>query len=92
MKTAEIDDPLGRDHVLRKFTDAGIDPERLILMGKTSWSDHMLAFNRIDIALDSFPHSGGVTTLESVAMGVPVVALRWPTIVGRLGTPTLRPA
>ncbi len=83
MKTPELDEPSARDRVLRRFAEAGIGPERLILRGKTSWREHMLAFNEVDIALDPFPQSGGVTTLESLAMGVPMVTLKWPTVSGR---------
>ncbi len=89
MKTPELDDPFARDRVLRKFADAGIGPERVILKGRTSWRDHMMAFNEIDIALDPFPQSGGVTTLESLAMGVPMVTLKWPTIGGRVSASLL---
>jgi predicted O-linked N-acetylglucosamine transferase (SPINDLY family) len=44
----------------------------------------MQAYNQIDITLDPFPHGGGVTALEGLLMGVPVITLRWPTVVGRL--------
>lgn len=59
------------------------------MLGKTPWHEHMAVFNQIDIALDPFPHSGGVTTLEGVMMGVPAITLRWPTTVGRLSTSIL---
>jgi predicted O-linked N-acetylglucosamine transferase (SPINDLY family) len=53
-------------------------------MGKTSWYGHMKVFNQIDIGLDPFPHGGGVTALEGLMMGIPVVTLRWPSLAGRV--------
>ncbi|MDD5328411.1 MAG: tetratricopeptide repeat protein [Sulfuricella sp.] len=88
-KTAQLDDAVARDRVVRHFIEAGVNSNRIVLLGKTSWQDHMAAFNQIDIALDPFPHGGGVTTLEGLMMGVPVVALRWPTLGGRLSASIL---
>lgn len=89
LKTGESFDQGVRDQVFQRFMDAGIAPERLLLLGNTSRDEHLAAFNQIDISLDPFPHGGGVTTLESLMMGVPVVSLRWPTIVGRLSASIL---
>lgn len=86
IKVVELDDPRQKERILAVFAAAGVDRRRLILAGKTGWYDHMAAYNRVDIALDPFPHTGGVTTLEGLAMGVPVITLSWPTIVGRLST------
>jgi predicted O-linked N-acetylglucosamine transferase (SPINDLY family) len=89
LKTGELDDRTARDWVASHFTGAGIVAERIVLLGKTPWHEHMAVFNQIDIALDPFPHGGGVTTLEGLMMGVPVVTLRWPTLVGRLSASIL---
>ncbi|WP_390892681.1 O-linked N-acetylglucosamine transferase family protein [Bradyrhizobium diazoefficiens] len=48
--------------------------ERVDLLGTTLRVDHLASFNRVDIALDPFPQNGGVSTLEALQMGVPVVA------------------
>lgn len=84
IKACELDGQDSRDRVASYFIEAGVDPERIVFLGGSSWEDHVAAFHQIDIALDPFPHGGGVSTLEGLMMGVPVVTLRSPTIVGRL--------
>ena len=83
LKAAQLDNQAARDRLMEFFEKAGIAPQRISLLGETTWVDHMRAFNGIDIALDSLPHGGGITTLESIMMGVPVVTLNWPTFPGR---------
>jgi len=89
IKAGELEDGATRERVLGHFRAAGIGDERIELLGKSSWEEHMAAYNRIDIALDPFPHGGGVTALEGLLMGVPMVTLRCPTIAGRLSASIL---
>ncbi|HCI53427.1 MAG TPA: hypothetical protein DE312_08970 [Gallionella sp.] len=89
LKTHALDDAGTRGRVSEHFIRAGIDPSRIILLGKTSREAQLAAFNRVDIALDTFPHGGGMTTLEGLVMGVPVVTLRWPTLTGRVSASIL---
>ena len=84
LKTGELNDAAVLERVVGHFTKAGVAAERIIMQGRTPWHEHMQAYNQIDIALDPFPHGGGVTALEGLMMGVPVITLRWPTVVGRL--------
>jgi len=84
-----LEDEIDRIRIIDQFAAVGISAERVILQGKTSWDEHMKAFNQIDFALDPYPHGGGVTTLEGLMMGIPTITLRCPTIVGRLAASIL---
>ena len=57
-----------------KFLELGIDPQRLIFMSN-SYFPHLLAYNEVDISLDTFPFSGMSICIENELMGVPVVTL-----------------
>jgi len=72
-----------------KFAAHGIDRARL-QFGYTSppWD----VVRGLDISLDCFPHSSGVTLFESLYLGVPFVSLADRPSVGRLGSSLLRGA
>lgn len=72
-----------RNRVLGRFADAGVAAQRVRFLGNTSQMGHMAALNEVDITLDPFPYAGGVSTLESLWMGVPVVTLNGAALVTR---------
>jgi protein O-GlcNAc transferase len=76
LKYRGLEDDQMRAHYLGLFTAQGIAPERLEIEGWTPLTELLAAHDRIDVALDPFPFAGGVTTCNSIWMGVPVVT--WP--------------
>ena len=74
VKTRGLSKEEDRVRLLARMNEFGIDTTRVTLLGKTPHDEHLRAIAEADIALDSFPYSGGVTTLECALMGVPVIA------------------
>ena len=79
--------------VRARFGALGIGAERLLLEGWTpSPEAHVAAYDRVDVALDTFPYNGTTTTCEALWKGAPVVALRGDRHAGRVGASLLAAA
>jgi hypothetical protein len=74
-----------RDDCAKRFALHGIAGDRLDLVYTSPQPATWAAYGQIDIALDPFPHNGGVTTFEALWMGVPMVSLRARPPLGRYG-------
>lgn len=74
-----------RRRVLRGFQAAGVDPERIELVGHQPREEYLRTYQRIDCCLDTTPYCGGTTSLDALWMGVPVVTLVGRTATGRGG-------
>jgi protein O-GlcNAc transferase len=83
LKTHQLDDAGMRSQYADLFASHGVDPGRVNFQGRSPHRALLLAYNEIDIALDPFPYSGGLTTLESLWMGVPVVTKRGDRFAAR---------
>jgi len=65
----------GQERIRREFADRGIACERLDLRQGSCAPGYLGVYEEIDVSLDAFPWTGGVTTCESLWMGVPVLSL-----------------
>ncbi len=63
---------------------AGAAPAQLRFELGEKQAGYLAAFDRIDVALDPLPVSGGVTTLDGLMQGVPVITLAGAAPTGRI--------
>ncbi|WP_408735599.1 hypothetical protein [Acidiphilium sp. 34-64-41] len=63
------------DRFIGRAEALGLPSSRLTLQGKASHQLFIASYRDIDIALDPYPYSGGLTTCEALYMGVPVITL-----------------
>lgn len=82
--------PSGRDEVKKRLMNFGIRWEQIELRAYSP--DYLEQYQDIDIALDTTPYTGGLTTCEALYMGVPVITLRGRTHGARFGASILENA
>jgi predicted O-linked N-acetylglucosamine transferase (SPINDLY family) len=63
------------DYFRGQFADNGIDPARVDLRRRMPLAEYLQLHAEVDIALDTFPYTGGTTSCHSLWMGVPVITL-----------------
>ena len=68
---------------------AGLE-DRVELRGGADHVAYMAGYREIDVSLDPYPHAGGVSSLESLWMGVPVITRTGELPVSRLTATMLR--
>lgn len=83
VKAPQLSEPAAVDALSQALNRRGIRAERLMFMGRSTRDGQLAAIASVDIALDPFPYSGGVCTLEALTVGVPVVALAGRSFAAR---------
>lgn len=79
----------GADRLRQVFTDAGIPADRLELLTRVPKREYFETYSRCDLALDPYPYNGGVTTVDALWMGVPVLTVAGTSYVSRQGVAIL---
>ena len=77
--------PETQANLRREAEVRGVDGARLVFSPIVSHEDHCARLALADLALDNRYHGGGVTTVDALWVGLPVVTLRGATPAARLG-------
>ena len=72
-----------RDGVIAEFAGRGVQPEQIDFAPFMDKPAFLAYFANADVALDPFPYGGGTTTLHTIWMGVPIIAMQGETELGR---------
>lgn len=83
LKYGGLQEEATQQRLRAEFAKRGVEPQRIDFEG---WSPHdelLARYAAVDIALDTHPYSGGLTTCEALWMGVPVITCPGPTFAGR---------
>jgi protein O-GlcNAc transferase len=83
IKNRSMNQPELRDRLHAHFAQHGIPPQRIILEAGCAHHELLASYGRVDLALDTQPYSGGLTTCEALWMGVPTVTFPGRTFAGR---------
>jgi predicted O-linked N-acetylglucosamine transferase (SPINDLY family) len=93
MKSAGAGELSAQERVIEQFAACGVGRERIEMLGRIADPrGHLEAYQRVDVALDTFPYHGTTTTCEAMWMGVPVVSMAGRTHVSRVGASLLNNA
>lgn len=83
LKAGTLGSEFQRNHLKQRLLAHGLAEDRVELRGPSPHPEMLIEYGEIDIALDPFPFNGGMTTLEALWMGVPVVTVAGHGVVSR---------
>jgi len=78
--------------IRERWARAGVPVDRVDFLPYAPLAEALNAYRTIDVALDTFPYNGGVTTCDALAAGVPVVALAGERMIARQSAALLHAA
>lgn len=80
----------GAKRLVERFVAAGVFRDRIEVVMRLQKQEYFEAYQMFDLSLDPFPYNGGVTTGDSLWMGVPVLTVEGATYHSRQGAMVMR--
>jgi predicted O-linked N-acetylglucosamine transferase (SPINDLY family) len=80
-----VSEDRNRRDIRERLVKEGVAPDRVAFVAQKPHREYLETYHGIDLVLDTFPYNGHTTSLDALWMGVPVVTLVGPTVVGRAG-------
>ncbi len=78
------DNPWSRANMRRRAMTAGIDPERILFVGRTDPAEYMARLVLPDLFLDTSPYNAGTIASDAIRMGLPMVTLSGESFASRM--------
>ena len=87
LKNPRHDTPsLVKKNIIEKFLERDVSKNKILFLDhQPNRYNHLELYNKIDLALDTFPYPGVTTSCESVLMGVPVLTMKGYNFNSRCG-------
>jgi len=85
LKTGQLDSYLFKNKIIKQFLKNGVFENRLILDKPSKREELLSSYNKVDIALDTFPYNGGTTSFETAWMCVPLLTIEGEKFISRCG-------
>lgn len=85
LKNSQFNITANKNNVLKIFAENKIKSDRIIIESGSPRNKSLNSYNKIDIALDTFPYNGGTTSFELSWMCVPLLTIKGDRFISKCG-------
>jgi len=79
-----------KDNLITKFSEQGIDVNRIFFLPILSYEDHLDRFKFCDLFLDTFPCGAHATANDALSMGLPLLSISGDSFQSRISSSLLK--